>query len=76
MVPDVGPIAGPRVARLTVSGIITENRALTEQVIALATDSQVKALIVEIDSPGGSVAGGKSLHDAIATVAPRSPWWR
>jgi protease-4 len=70
---DVGPIAGPRVARLTVSGIITQNRALTDQVIALADDDQVKALIVEIDSPGGSVAGGESLHDAIATVAAKKP---
>ena len=35
----------------------------------LADDDSVKALIVSIDSPGGSVAGGESLHDAIARVA-------
>ena len=70
---EVGPITGPRVARLMVSGIITQNRALNEQVVALADNDQVKALIVEIDSPGGSVAGGESLHDAIATVAAKKP---
>lgn len=66
-------LGGPHVARLTVSGLITDNRRLIKQVTALAKDNQVKALIVEIDSPGGSVAGGESLHDAIATVAARKP---
>jgi protease-4 len=68
-----GLVAGPRVARLTVSGIITENRKLDDQVARLAGDDRVKALIVEIDSPGGSVAGGEALHDAIALVAAKKP---
>ena len=61
------------VARLSVSGIITENRTLTRTVAKLADDPSVKALIVAIDSPGGSVAGGESLHDAIARVAAKKP---
>ena len=40
---------------------------------ALAKDDAVRGLIVYIDSPGGSVAGGESLHDAIAEVAARKP---
>ena len=56
-------------ARLTVSGMITEDRKLDEAVAKLADDDSVKALIVAIDSPGGSVAGGEGLHDAIARVA-------
>jgi protease-4 len=61
------------VARLTVTGIIGEDSKLTEAVTKLADSDQVKALIVDIDSPGGSVAGGESLHDAIATVAAKKP---
>ena len=61
------------VERLTVSGIITENRKLTEAVAKLADRDGVRALIVVIDSPGGSVAGGESLHDAIALVAAKKP---
>jgi protease-4 len=68
-----GTLTGPHVARLVVSGIITEDRALIEQVAALADDTRVKALIVEIDSPGGSVAGGEALHNAIADVAAKKP---
>src|SRR3954454_19227939 len=49
-------------ARLTVAGVITDNRKLDETVTKLADDDSVKALIVSIDSPGGSVAGGEGLH--------------
>jgi protease-4 len=61
------------VARLTISGLITEDRKLTEAITDLATERNVKALVVFIDSPGGSVAGGESLHDAIARVAAVKP---
>lgn len=64
---------GAHLARLTVSGIITDDRKLTETVARLADDASVKALIVSINSPGGSVAGGESLHDAIARVAAKKP---
>jgi ClpP class serine protease len=46
-------------ARLTVSGIISDDRKLDEAVTKLADNANVKALIVAIDSPGGSVAGGE-----------------
>ena len=64
---------GAHLARLTVSGIITDDRKLNEAVARLADDKSVKALIVAINSPGGSVAGGESLHDAIAQVAAKKP---
>jgi protease-4 len=64
---------GGHVARLNISGIITNDRRLTEAVRAAGTDRAVKAMIVRIDSPGGSVAGGESLHAAIAEVAASKP---
>jgi protease-4 len=68
-----GLALGAHIARMSVDGLITENRKLTEAINGLATDDTVKALIVSINSPGGSVAGGESLHDAIARVAERKP---
>jgi protease IV len=61
------------VARLQVDGLITEDPKLDRAVAKLADDADVKALIVSIDSPGGSVSGGESLHDAIARVAVKKP---
>ena len=53
--------------------MITEDRKVTEAIDKLADDNQVKAVILSIDSPGGSVAGGETLHDAIARVATKKP---
>jgi protease-4 len=64
---------GAHIARVTVKGLITEDNKLTEAIDDLAGDSSVKAVIVSIDSPGGSVSGGESLHDAIDRVAAKKP---
>lgn len=67
------PFGRGHLERLTVSGIITDDRKLDEAVYKLADNDSVKALIIAIDSPGGSVAGGEGLHDAIAHVAAKKP---
>ncbi|MGE0221765.1 MAG: signal peptide peptidase SppA [Acetobacteraceae bacterium] len=64
---------GDYLARLTVSGLITEDRKLVRALDQLADDSGAKALIIAINSPGGSVAGGESLHRAISRVAEKKP---
>ncbi len=71
--PDGLGVESAHVERLTVRGLITENRKLTEAIAKLADRDSVKALVVVIDSPGGSVAGGESLHDAISKVAAKKP---
>jgi protease-4 len=64
---------GAHLERLTVNGIITEDRKLLDAVRAAAKDNDVKALIVSINSPGGSVSGGASLYRAITGVAEKKP---
>jgi len=65
--------SGPYVARLTVTGTITENRKLLERVTRLAKDEKAQALILVIDSPGGTMGGGESLYDALTLVAAKKP---
>jgi protease IV len=65
--------SGAHITRVTVSGIITEDHKVTEAIDKLADDNRVKAVILSIDSPGGSVSGGETLHDAIARVAAKKP---
>jgi protease IV len=64
---------GAHIARVTVDGLIIEDRKLVEAIDGMVDDSRVKAVILSIDSPGGSVAGGETLHDAIARVAAAKP---
>ena len=64
---------GQRVVRVNVNGAITEDRKMLESVTDLVKDRQVAAVIVSINSPGGSVAGGESLHSALKQVAAAKP---
>ena len=73
VVPKSGGGIGRHVARVNVTGVITEDRKLIESVVALAKDRSVPAVIVSIDSPGGSVAGGESLRGALLRVAAVKP---
>ena len=64
---------GPHVARLNVRGVITEDRKMLDQIAGLERDSSVRAVVVAIDSPGGSVAGGASLRLALMRLASKKP---
>lgn len=64
---------GVHVARLEVEGFIGDDRRLQEALERIRRDDAVRALIVAIDSPGGSVAGGEALHTALRRVAERKP---
>jgi protease-4 len=73
---ETGParsLLGSSVARLTVTGIITEDRTRDSALAAIAEDRTVRALVVAIDSPGGTVSGGEALHRALSAVAAQKP---
>jgi protease-4 len=61
-------LGGAHVARLTLSGTIIEDRRLLREVERATRDPGLRALVVAIDSPGGSVAGGEAFHSAIQRV--------
>lgn len=61
------------VLRLPVSGFIAEDRRVLRALDRAAEDANVAALIVAIDSPGGTMAGGEALHAALRRVAARKP---
>ena len=65
--------AGAHVDVLTVDGIITDEQKRLDAVAHATHDPNVRALILRVDSPGGSVAGGENLHDAIARFAAAKP---
>lgn len=70
--PDVLP-GGQHVLRLPVTGFIADDRRLLQALDRAATDDSVRALVVAIDSPGGTMAGGEALHAALSRVAERKP---
>ncbi len=69
----LGGEARPHIARLAVGGVITEDRDLTDFIDDLAEDDRVAAIIVAIDSPGGTTTGGEALYEALREAAAKKP---
>lgn len=68
-----GLVSRTHVARLTVTGIIADDAERDEALEALKEDGSVKALIVRIDSPGGTVVGGEALYRRLYEISGRIP---
>jgi protease IV len=68
-----GSALGDHVARITIAGTITTDRALRETIEALAEDERVKAVIVSINSPGGTTAGGEELYESLMALRASKP---
>jgi len=64
---------GAHVARLTLSGMISDDRRVNEALARIARDGDAKALIVSINSPGGTVVGGEALYRSLSAVALKKP---
>lgn len=62
-----------RIARIVVDGTITTSRERVAAIEALAENERVKGVIVAINSPGGTTAGGEELYEAIGQLRTRKP---
>jgi protease IV len=63
----------PYIARLTISGLIRGDQYRTEQLDRLARSTLARAVIVHVDSPGGTTAGSEQLFNALARVREKKP---
>jgi len=61
------------IARIDISGVISDDRELLERLDRIARKDSVKALIVSISSPGGTTYGGEVIYKAIRKVAEKKP---
>ena len=61
------------VALLNIEGVILDDRARDATLRAIAENDAARALLVYIDSPGGSVVGGETLFLGLRAVAGKKP---
>lgn len=77
VVAAIGRFAGlaerSHIARLNVTGVILHDEDRLDALDRLIRDDSVKALIVSIDSPGGTVVGGEALFKTLRRVAEAKP---
>jgi protease IV len=63
----------PQISRVTIQGLIMGDHERTEALDRLARSGNTQAVIVHIDSPGGTTSGSEELHQALRRVAARKP---
>jgi len=76
VVTGVGKMWGgdqPHIARITLTGMITDDFAREEMLARLAKNENAKGLIVRINSPGGTVAGSEALFGGLREVSENKP---
>jgi len=61
------------VARLNVAGVILDDPARDELLQDLAEAGEVRAVLVRINSPGGTTAGSEALYAGLRSIAERKP---
>jgi len=61
------------IARLAVQGIIFDDQNRHQLLKELSEDDNVKALIIRINSPGGTVVGGEALYHSVRKFAKKKP---
>jgi protease-4 len=64
---------GAQIARVTISGLIRGDQDRVEALTALSKASSARAVIVHVDSPGGTTAGSEQLHHALRLLAEKKP---
>jgi protease-4 len=63
---------GGTIARVQIEGLIRANQQRTEALSRLA-DSPARAVIVHINSPGGTVAGSEELYNSLIKLKAKKP---
>lgn len=61
------------IARVTITGTVTEDRKQLDLLSKIADDEKAVALIVFVNSPGGSATGGEALYGALRKIAEKKP---
>ena len=70
--PGFGP-SQDHIARIRVSDVITSSHPRDEFLRKIAEDESVKAVVLRLDSPGGTVVGSEELYESLRVVAEAKP---
>ncbi len=62
-----------QIARIEVTGLITDNRKQLQLLKKIRSSDNVKGLLVYINSPGGTTTGAEALFNSIRQIAEKKP---
>ena len=61
------------IARVEVAGVIGDDPEREQMLADIADDAAVRAVVLRINSPGGSTAGSEALYESIRAIAETRP---
>ncbi len=67
------PTTGQHIARYAIDGVITDDKVRDKALKDIAGNKKIEALIVSIDSPGGTIVGSEILYESLRKVAEEKP---
>jgi protease IV len=70
---QLGKTVSDHIAKVRIDGTITEDDELIERLEQIRKSSAVKGVILAIDSPGGTTAGGESIFEEVRLLAAEKP---
>lgn len=62
-----------QIARVSIEGMILQDEDLLDLLEELKEDDAVKAVVLRVNSPGGTTVGGESLYEAVRAIAAVKP---
>jgi protease-4 len=62
-----------QIARISIEGLITEDRAQLKMLKRIAEAKHVEGVLVFINSPGGTTTGGEALFEALRNIGAQKP---
>ncbi|MEO0636839.1 MAG: signal peptide peptidase SppA [Pseudomonadota bacterium] len=65
--------ASPHIARVAIEGPIFDNRRLLKLLEDVGEDDNVKAVILDMNTPGGTTVGGEAIYEAVKALAETKP---
>jgi len=68
-----GPLAGDYIASIKIEGVIFEDDFRSKALQEIAAEDSIKAVIVNIDSPGGGIVGSEILFEDLRAIAAKKP---
>lgn len=70
---NVSPVSGDYIARIEVKDIIYDDKDRDELLAEIGETKNAKALIVVLDTPGGTAVGGEAVYQRLKTISKKKP---
>jgi protease-4 len=71
--PDASLGFTPHIARLAIEGVITGDRETLKLIQKIEDSKSAEAVLITIDSPGGTTSGAERLYDALRRLSAKKP---